>query len=81
MMGQRQIARQGQRLSAKLFVLLLLLPQKLLRLVKLVFGTLQLLPKPFVGRSKFTVVCGLFLSPRSLCIATSKETSGRFIPR
>ena len=78
-MQQRQIARQRDGLLAEFFVLLLL--QELPRLVKLLFCLSQLLSKPFVGRSKFAVLGGLFLRPRSLRIATSKEIPGRFVPR
>ena len=38
MMRQRQVTRQRDRLLAELFVLLLLLPQELLRLIKLALG-------------------------------------------
>jgi len=81
MMRQRQIAWQGDRLFAELFDLLLLLPQELLRLVKLLFSVSQLLSKQLVGRSEFTLLCSLFLSPRSLGIATLKEIPSRFVPR
>jgi len=80
MMRQRQIARQGYRLLAEFFILLLLLTQELLRLVKLLFCLSQRLLKPLVGRSKFAALCRLVLSPRSLRIATSKEIPGRFVP-
>jgi hypothetical protein len=68
-------------LLAEFFVLQLLLPQKLLRLVKLVLGVLQFLPKLLVGRSKLSVFLGQFLSPSSLRIPASKEIPGRFVPR
>ena len=80
-MRQRQIAGQGYRLLAEFFDLLLLLPQELLRLVKLLFRLSQLLSKQLVGGLKFTVLCGLFLSPRSLRVAALKEIPGRFVPR
>lgn len=82
MMRQRQIAWQGDRLLAECFdVLLLLPPQELLRLVKLLFRLSQLLSKQFVSRLKLAVLGGLFLSPRSLGIAASKEIPSRFVPR
>ncbi len=80
-MRQRQIARQPDRLPAEFFVLQLLLPQKLLRLVKLVLGLPQFLAKLFVGRSELPVFLGLFLSTSSLPIPTSKEIPSRFVPR
>ena len=43
MMRHRQVARQRDRLLAELFVLLLLLPPELPRLVKLLFSVSQLL--------------------------------------
>ena len=55
-MRQRQVARQRDRLPAEFFILLLLLPQELLRLVKLVFGLLPFSAKLFVGRSKLAVL-------------------------
>lgn len=81
MMRQRQIAWQGDRLLAELFDVLLLLPQELLCLVKLLFRLSRLLPKQFVSGLKFAVLCGQFLSPRSLGIAASKEIPSRFVPR
>jgi len=80
-MRQRHIAWQRDRLSAEFFVLLLLLPPELLRLVKQLFGLSQRLSKLLVSRAEFAVFGGLFLGTRSLLIATSKETPSRFVPR
>jgi len=80
MMRQRQIARQGDRLLTEFFDLPLLLPQELLRLIKLLYCVSQLLSKQFVGRSKFAIRSRLFLSSRSLGIAASKEIPSRFVP-
>ena len=81
MLRHRQIAGQRYWLLAEFFILPLLLPPELLRLVKLQFCMSQRLPKLIVGRAEFAVFCDLFLSPRSLRIATSKEIPGRFVPR
>jgi hypothetical protein len=80
MMRQRQIAGQRHWLLAE-FIVLLLLPHKLLCLVEPVFDAPQFFAKLFVGRSELSVFLGPFLSPSSLCIATSKQIPGRFVPR
>ena len=58
-----------------------LLPPELLRRVKLQFCLSQLFSKLLVGRAEFAVFRSLFLSTRSLHMATSKEIPGRFVPR
>lgn len=80
-MRQRQVAWQPYRSLAEFFILLLLLPPELLRLVKLQFCLSQLFSKLLVGRAEFAVFRSLFLSTRSLHMATSKEIPGRFVPR
>ena len=80
-MRQRHIARQRDRPVAECFGLLLLLSQELLRLVEQLFCRPQFLAKLIVGCSELPGFLGLFLSPRPLRIATSKEIPGRLVPR